>query len=266
MSGNDLRFITNEPALLLGDALVIAELHIGYETELYRKGFSVQSNTGDMLDRIRRLITETGAEELIVVGDLKHGYQELTYQEKEEVPKFLEELAERVEVHLVPGNHDSLIKEILPEDIEFHSQRGWKKGDTYLCHGHAWPAEEVCDCSRLIAAHLHPTVEFIDEMGFRSVESCWLRGNVDKEALAEKYDRDVSEIDTELGIVVPAFNHLAGGVPVNSEEEAEESPEKEISPLTRNKVFNVAEMDVYLLDGTHLGRAGKIETNERGEG
>jgi hypothetical protein len=39
--------------------------------------------------------------------------------------------------------------------------------------------------------------------------------------------------------------------------------EKEISPITRNGIVHVKDCEVYLLDGTHLGKARNIKTGGR---
>lgn len=249
-------FVTNEAALLIGEALIVGELHIGYETELYRNGIFLKSNTGAMLERIQKLLLETNAKKLFIIGDLKHNYLDISWQERHEVPKFLEELSKRVEVHVIPGNHDGLIKQLVPKNVKLHGQAGYKYKDAYLTHGHAWPSASLCSAETLVMAHLHPAVEFRDRLGFRSVEYCWLRGNVNKKILASRYKKQKSAIKTKEVVVVPPFNNLTGGMPVNRE-----VPEKEISPITRNKVVHVKNCDVYLLDGTHLGRAGEIKND-----
>ncbi|QQG39902.1 MAG: metallophosphoesterase [Candidatus Aenigmatarchaeota archaeon] len=264
-----VRFVTNEAAMLVDDALVIGELHIGYETELYRNGVFLRSNTGAMLKRIQKLIRETKARKLFIIGDLKHNVTNITWQERREVPKFLEELSKSVEVHVVPGNHDGLIKELVPKGVRLHNQSGYKYKDAYLTHGHAWPSASVCSASMLIMAHLHPAVEFRDKLGFRSVEYCWLRGDANADALHKKYRKQRDKIKTKSVIVVPPFNNLTGGMPVNrplaenlesrGSKLRNRGSEKEISPITRNHVVRVRECDVFLLDGTHLGKAGEIK-------
>jgi metallophosphoesterase superfamily enzyme len=48
---------------------------------------------------------------------------------------------------------------------------------------------------------------------------------------------------------MPTFNDLMGGLPVNSE-----TPKSLLGPLFRSKAVEVDDFDVYLLDGTFLGR------------
>ena len=255
---SDIQFVTNEPALLLnGDALVVAELHIGLETELYRSGVFIKSNTGAILKRLQALVRETGAKKLFIIGDLKHDYADVSYQEQREVPKFLDELSKIVEVHVIPGNHDGLFKRLLPAGVKWHGQAGFRYGTFYLTHGHAWPSSTACKADVLIMGHLHPAVEFRDKLGFRSVEYCWLRGRANVRALSERYRLAKDDIKLKEVVIVPPFNNLVGGMPVNRLEKEE----KEISPITRQGIVRVRDCDVYLLDGTHLGKAGFIKSS-----
>lgn len=259
MEPEPVQFVTGEAAALLnGEALVVGELHIGYETELYHSGVFLRSNTGAMLKRLKDLIKETGAKKLFIIGDLKHNYLDISWQERREVPKFLEELAGATEVHVIPGNHDGLIKELIPSGVKLHGQSGYKYKQFYLTHGHAWPGASVCQAETLVMGHLHPAVEFRDKLGFRSVEYCWLRGQASVKALAERYKKDRKQVKLKQVIIVPPFNNLTGGMPVNRD-----VPEKEISPITRNGIVHVKDCDVYLLDGTHLGQAGEIKVGKR---
>ena len=56
-----LRFAPGKPALVLRDALVIADLHIGIEQELQRTGVRLPPATKGMLREVLSLLEETGA-------------------------------------------------------------------------------------------------------------------------------------------------------------------------------------------------------------
>ena len=61
------------PAMLIDDRiLVVADLHIGMELEVGRSGITIPSQVEELKKRIDRLISETGADHLIFLGDIKH--------------------------------------------------------------------------------------------------------------------------------------------------------------------------------------------------
>ena len=56
-----LKFIQNEPALVFGKTLIIADIHLGLEYELYKSGIKVPSQTEKMKRKIYSLIKKTKA-------------------------------------------------------------------------------------------------------------------------------------------------------------------------------------------------------------
>ncbi|MCW4034025.1 MAG: phosphoesterase, partial [Candidatus Bathyarchaeota archaeon] len=63
------------PALLLKQnsqkALVIADLHLGWEKLLIQKGVHVPSQTNKIKERLLKLVKQTKPTTLIVLGDIK---------------------------------------------------------------------------------------------------------------------------------------------------------------------------------------------------
>ena len=62
-------------------------------------------------------------------------------------------------------------------------------------------------------------------------------------------------------MIMPMFNDLLGGLPVNSD-----SPKSLLGPLFRSNIIDVEEFDVYLLDGSYMGKVNflrsQLEKNE----
>ena len=67
-----LKFLYGEPAVLVENALIVADLHVGIEYEFRRSGIRLPSNVDQMRKRLLILIKETGTERLILLGDVKH--------------------------------------------------------------------------------------------------------------------------------------------------------------------------------------------------
>jgi len=231
----------NEAALLLSDhaAMVVADLHIGIERELRDSGLSVPSQTRMMEARLHTLISTYHIHDLYLLGDVKHNIPTSTIQERTDVRYFLERLTAKVTVHILPGNHDGNIDRLASPQVQIHPSSGITLDDLGLLHGHRWPSTELFQCERLITAHTHPTVLFTDRLGYKSVEPCWLRGP----CLTAKAQEKEPQAACQQLIVLPAFNPLCGGIPVNKE--------PLLGPVS--SLLDLKNTEVYLLDGTALG-------------
>jgi putative SbcD/Mre11-related phosphoesterase len=237
-----IKFLT-EPALLLeNNILVVADLHIGLEYEIYKSGITIPSQVGKLEKRIDKLIKQTKAKHIIFLGDVKHQVPTISWQEYREIPEFLNHFS-KIKVSIVKGNHDGNIERLAPKEIDIHGPQGFKINNFLLAHGQAWPSKKDMDAEYLIISHVHPAIEFWTE-NFRSIEPCWLKCNIDNEKLFKKY-----KIKTEFkqGIVMPSFNHLIGGMAFNSDDF------KPLGPILNNEILKWKKSEVYLLDGTFLG-------------
>ncbi|MBN2043151.1 MAG: metallophosphoesterase [Candidatus Aenigmarchaeota archaeon] len=247
------RFVTNKPALMAGRNLVIADLHIGVEFEFFKSGIKVPSSTETLMHSIEGLIKETKPGRLVILGDIKHKVPGATKQEIREVPDFLSKLSEKIRIDIVPGNHDDNIGDFLPDGVRLHESTGFRKGEYFFVHGHAWPSEDFLKAKYVFVGHEHPQIEFRDKIGYRFVEQVWVRTNIIKERIDNRY-----EITGELPelIVLPRFNHLCGGISMNQSitkiEHAHKMYDSGLGPLVR--ASDLRNSDIYLLDGTLLGK------------
>jgi hypothetical protein len=230
----------NEKALVLGDYLIIADLHIGLERELSKNGLHVPSQLRKMEARIIELLRNTGKEKLILLGDLKHNIPMVSWQEYNEIPGFIERLAQYAEVALVKGNHDGSIEKIVP-DLKVQKELT-VNGKALLLHGHTKPSNLDYDC--IIIAHNHPCIEFRGEFGYGITESAWIRTNFKKEYLGTIDIQKNPEI-----IIMPAFNDLIYGMPFNTRKSNEL-----LGPLFRKGLVELGNARAFLLDSTFLGR------------
>ena len=233
------------PALILkGEEtwVCVADLHIGIEARLRLGGFNIPSQTPKMLSKLEELATL--GKKLLIMGDLKHRIPSVGYRENKEIRPFLERLMTRYDsITLISGNHDGGISSILPKKIRALSGKGTRIEQTGFCHGHIWPSESVMEAERLVMGHTHPSVLLTDTLGARTNEKCWVRGTLNKRVVLEKYHSCPREL-----VIVPAFNPLLTGTPVNRRTGSM------IGPLFRNGLVDERSLTTYLLDGTNLGR------------
>ena len=236
-----------ERALHLPDAgcVVVGDLHVGLESDLRQKGVHLPSQTERMRERLLRLLTDTGAARLLVIGDLKHRIPYSTRQEVRELPWLFHGFPARVE--LVPGNHDVDLEGLL--SVEEHPAEGIRVGDVGLLHGHTWPAPEVMEARTVVTCHNHPAVALVDELGHRHKEPCWMRARF---APAARERWPALPDDAEL-VVMPAFNELTGGTALNAPE-----GERLLGPLFANGLVDVDEARLWTVDGVELGSVASL--------
>ena len=166
-----------------------------------------------------------------------------TKQEYAEIPDFFESLFERFDtIDVVRGNHDTMIEEFLPPRVRIRPATGMKFNDLGLIHGHTWPSQDVMDCETLILGHNHPAVMFRDGVGRQRTEPCWFRGNFAKDE-NDKYQKLPKNF-----IVIPAFNRMLGGSPINV------IGEDLLGPVLNSDLLDLDNGSIYLLDGICLGK------------
>ena len=236
--------IADTAALLIKNEeswVAVADLHIGIEVQLRHAGFNIPSQTPKMLEGIQRL--KSRGRSLLLLGDVKHRIPSVSYRENKEIGPFLEKLAESFNrIVIVAGNHDGGLAATLPEGVEAISGRGTRLESAGVFHGHVWPSEKVMEAHTIVMGHTHPSVLLTDSLGSKSNEKCWVRASLNERAVLVRYETCPKEL-----VIVPAFNPLLTGTPVNS------SRGTMIGPLFRNDLVDRKSMKVYLLDGTNLG-------------
>jgi len=148
-------------------------------------------------------------------------------------------------VIVLPGNHDGNIRKIAPENVIIHPSNGIVFDDIGFVHGHRWPDSEIMQCKQIIIGHTHPTIMLTDRLGYKKFEPCWLKVNLIEGKLKEKYPNSA---DPQV-LVLPAFNPLCGGIAANKEGVT--------GPI--GKIMDIENAQVYLLDGSCLGKVKNIK-------
>jgi len=147
-------------------ALVIADLHLGYEEALTEDGVLVPrthlARLEARLEMILEALAAAGArlELLAINGDLKHHFGPLAPREWEEVREFLRFAAEWVaEVALIKGNHDTNLEYLAAKLPRTRPVEHLKLEEFLLIHGDLVPDEELLEgVGTIIIGHEHPAV------------------------------------------------------------------------------------------------------------
>jgi putative SbcD/Mre11-related phosphoesterase len=230
------------PALRADEYLVIGDLHIGIESKLRSKGFHIRSRTDEMFDLVIKAADDE-ASRLIVLGDVKESVPGSTKQEHKEIPLFFDRLLERFDtIDLVRGNHDTNIEEFVPPQVKVRPASGMRIDEVGFVHGHTWPSENVMGSETLVMAHDHPAVMFRDGAGGQTNEPCWVRGRF-RDIPSERYGTVPNNF-----IIIPAFNRMLGGSPVNI------TGESLLGPIMGGDMLDLENATVHLLDGVDLGK------------
>ena len=250
MDISQIQPVINEPALFLKKEkiLIIADLHIGIDSELKNYGIAQTEHTQNMIKHFFSICKKQKPNEIILLGDIKHNIPNTSYRERKDVQKFLEQIKDIGTIHIVPGNHDGFIEKLTPSDIKIHSSEGFILENIGFVHGHRWPSNDVMNCRQIIMAHTHPCILFRDRLNHKTYEPCWVKTNFLQKKLKEKYPRS----NDPFLLILPAFNNLCGGISINEE--------KVIGPI--GKIIDLQKAEIYLLDGANIGRIEKIKKNQ----
>ena len=235
------RIVPNYPALLsIGSEknLIITDLHLGLEGNLSLNKVFVEKNVTvkKTIIEIEKLLKITKPDSLILLGDIKSGIKSITKTEWESIPMFFDKLKNRVNLILVPGNHDSNIEKLVPKEVNIASPKGIIIDEILFTHGHTLPTENYGNVSKIVMGHLHPV--FFQKESIINGKRVWISIKCSKDEIFPSQTGDV-----EL-IIVPAFNkyfHMT----------KKKLYKKSISPIIEK--INTAKAKIITLDGTIIG-------------
>ena len=262
-----LKPLVDEPALVVEHehkALVLADIHLGIETEFRQKGINIGSQTDKLLKRAIECVKAAEPDVIILLGDVKHAVPQILYTDRKEVPLFLAQLAEYAPVYIVKGNHDGYIDRLILEvtepdwnpkhEIKVEGTQGFLFDHVGYTHGHSWPSPELFTAQYILIGHNHPRIRLVSSSSrYRSMKTVWIRAQCDHEAVKEHYpELKLNEENTPQVVIMPAFNELCGGVAFNT-------TKRELLGPVASKLLRLETMEVYLLDGTYIGKVSDLE-------
>jgi uncharacterized protein len=250
-----LKIVPGEAALLFSDdgtaSILVSDLHLGLEKELAKKGFRLPPYSVKMVERLRDAVEELGARRIVILGDVKHSVGKAQDIDWNVLPWFFETMLDLFEaVDVIPGNHDGGIKPLLPQRVRLHPSSGAVIGSgrnrVGVAHGHAWPSEEAIATKNLVIGHSHFTYEMRDRFGVRSRELVWLSAKYDVAELTGKAGYLSGAKGTGKLTVMPPFNRMVGGQPINT------GRPMEFGPVLSSGCVDITSADIFLTDGTRV--------------
>lgn len=176
-------------AVQIGSTLVLADLHLGRGVTS-----AVEAPVGDgrdVLDRLESLLAARDPETVVLAGDVLHSFETVPKGVTERLTEITGRIVEvGSELSIVTGNHDTMLESVWNGPV---SDSHRIDEETVVVHGHEQPGLEA---DRYVIGHDHPTIEIEGQR-----YPCFLEG-------------DGGPGGTEL-LVLPAFNRLTAGVPIN---------------------------------------------------
>ena len=243
-----IRPIHSKAALLIDEQtkrrryLAISDLHIGFESQMSTRGINIDQQT--FFDEIRKeladLINFNKIDAVILLGDLKNSIQTINKYEWQIIPQFFKFLSEVTDIYLVPGNHDSNIRFLMPENVNIMGSKGMILDDTLFIHGHTMPTVAKASIKRIVMGHIHPV--FLRHNSVINGQRVWIYLKLIKKAIfpATQGDLDI--------VIVPAFNRYIYAI--NARHYT-----KSISPIITKAIKSNAVRQALLvsLDGSIVG-------------
>jgi putative SbcD/Mre11-related phosphoesterase len=260
--------------------LIITDLHIGWESALAEQGIHIPSQTPKLIENFKKLIEHTKPDHLFIIGDVKHSIKKVELSEWQEIPLFLDTALDLVNnISIVLGNHDGNIEALVPKDVEILPASGFKiDNEVGMIHGHAWPKPEILSCKNIVMGHLHPIITIKDRLGFSKSYRVWLRTKSDGRSLAQgilnnmKIKLTRNNVDKIMKqkfnvilqnpdlIFMPSFNDILTGRTINKKLTSDKVGKSYIGPIIKSGSVHLEEGEIYLLDGSHLGKLGSLRS------
>jgi hypothetical protein len=180
--------IYDDRALVLGETLVLADLHLGRGTAGGLE-LPVGSDT-DVVERVEALVGRHDPTAVVVAGDLLHSFRTVPRTVESTVAGLRSVCRDAgAEMVVTPGNHDTMLETVW----DGPAPATHRLGDTVVCHGHEVPE---ADADRYVVGHDHPTISIEGQR-----RPCYLVG------------RD--QFRGATVVMLPSFNRLNAGVEVN---------------------------------------------------
>jgi len=170
-----------EDSLLIdNEILVFGDLHMGYEDTLTGKGVFPRRQLKDTIEKLNNIFFSLNMKarkikQIIILGDLKHKFGEISDAEWRETIKLLDFLIKQCKkIILIKGNHDNILGPIAQKK-EVKLKNYHKIKNICFLHGDKLYKNCLGNCNIIIMGHLHPVISLNDKYK-REKYKCFLVG------------------------------------------------------------------------------------------
>lgn len=236
-----IRIIPSKPALILEGVkknLIVTDLHIGFENTLKSNEIFIgkSSSINETIQDLSDIIDSENPDSVILLGDIKSSIKNISRNEWNEIPLFFEKIRKKCDVVLIPGNHDSNIQKLVPDDISLISSTGMVEDNVLLTHGHTMPSENFSHVDKIIIGHIHPV--FFQQDSIMNGQRVWVSLKTEKQKI---FPSKSGELEI---IIVPSFNKYFYAT-------QKQYYKKSISPIIER--LEITSAKIVSLDGVILG-------------
>ncbi len=219
---------------------VVGDLHLGMEDALRQRGISLPKKQLSQIKRKLSMVRDLYGDDLTIIlnGDIKHEFSEMSYNEMREVTHILEYLLERFEeVIVIRGNHDNYVVSLLErKGIELIDH--FETTNFYVEHGHRdVPYKEIS--KHIILSHEHPAVTLRDDVGASIKLGAFL----------------VYRYEGNYIIITPSFSSYSAGADIVRSL----SEEFFINVLNEIGIENFSVYGIFEDEILYLGKVGEIK-------
>src|ERR1044072_8670819 len=210
---SQINIVENKSALLIdvfnddkiNRVMVISDLHIGNTYWLQNRDIAIDwyNIIKEIEIELRDVVISKKVNSIVLLGDIKNNIYKVGKEDWNLIPNFLHSLSKICEVYLLPGNHDSRIGLITPENVHLIGVKGMLLDDILLTHGHTFPSELRSNINKIIMGHVHPT--FLRENSVLNGQKIWIFLKVKKDAIFPS-----SKGSLEI-VMLPSYNKYAYG-------------------------------------------------------
>ncbi len=204
--------------------LVLSDLHLGIEESLNKQGVLIpRFQYDDLIQRLKNIFEKTEVEKIILNGDVKHEFGEISNQEWKNILKLFDFLKNK-EVIVIKGNHDPVLKPIT-DKRNVRLVESYIINEISILHGD----KILANLGKIIIiGHEHCAVSL--KKGIRTEKySCFLKGKWKNKIL----------------IAMPSFNLLTYGTDVIKE--------RLLSPF----LTNIENFEIFILEPNENNKPSK---------
>ncbi|MBS3136315.1 metallophosphoesterase [Candidatus Woesearchaeota archaeon] len=213
-------------------ALIISDVHIGYEEALNKQGILIPRTQFKEItkswDRVIQELDGNKISRIIINGDLKHEFGTISETEWRNTLKFLDLIGKTCEkITLIRGNHDTNLGPIARKrNVDIKDS--CKVEDILVMHGDSLP-ENSTGIKAIIIGHEHPAVSLREGARIETFK-CFIKGKWKGKEI----------------IVTPSFSPIVQGTDILKE--------KLLSPFLKK----VDDFDVFVA-GDKIYEFGKVK-------
>lgn len=215
--------------------LVIGDLHLGYEEALNQRGVFIPRIIFTEIKKQILELLELNPREVILLGDLKHEFSQISNQEWTDTINLIELILKKSKLILIKGNHDSILGPITKKkSLEILPFYYLNKERILFIHGNKIILDkELYNAKTIILGHEHPAIE-LKEGEKKEKYKCFLLGKWKKKQI----------------VVVPSFLPVLG---VNV------LKEKFLSPFLKQTKKDIEKFKIFIIQNKKIYSFGRIK-------